>query len=131
MRPIGGRHHSGRIAFEVGGDLGSRTLALHAEPLPRHRHQRTSEYLGHEIGLVGSDLPSPEVVGPARGQLAMEQLVHLTQAVALNYRTEDEQVAIARELHERLASVDHVTNEVHHPYPHPRQPGLSRDHQRR
>jgi nucleoside-diphosphate-sugar epimerase len=53
------------------------------------------------------------------------------RARALNYAAEDEQVAIMRDAHRRLAAVDHVTHEVHHPYPHPRQPGLRRDHQRR
>lgn len=53
------------------------------------------------------------------------------RAVALNYAAEDEQVAMVKDLYPRLAGVDHVTHEVHHPYPHPRKPGLSRDHQRR
>jgi len=53
------------------------------------------------------------------------------RAVALNYAAEDEQVAIYRQFLPRLAAVDHVTHDVHHPYPHPRQPGLSQDHRRR
>lgn len=48
-----------------------------------------------------------------------------------NYAAEDEQVAIWRRYHEELAGVAHVTHDVHHPYPHPREPGLSRDHRRR
>lgn len=53
------------------------------------------------------------------------------RAAALNYAAEDEQVAIHREVHQRLAAVEHVSHDVHHPYPHPRQPGLGRDHRRR
>ncbi|MGF1595722.1 MAG: NAD-dependent epimerase/dehydratase family protein [Acidimicrobiales bacterium] len=53
------------------------------------------------------------------------------RAVANNYAAEDAQVAVCRDLHRQLAAVDHVTHEVHHPYPHPREPGMSRDHQRR
>jgi nucleoside-diphosphate-sugar epimerase len=49
----------------------------------------------------------------------------------LNYRAEDEQVAIMRDTRARLAAVDHSTQEVHHPYPHPKEAGLARDHRRR
>lgn len=49
----------------------------------------------------------------------------------LNYEAEDAQVALYREYLPRLAEVDHETAEVHHPYPHPRRPGLDRDHRRR
>lgn len=73
----------------------------------------------------------PEVVGwylenrpPSTGSTA-------ERAAAFNYAAEDEQVAIASDARRRLAAVDHVTHEVHHPYPHPRVPGLARDHQRR
>lgn len=48
-----------------------------------------------------------------------------------NYAAEDAQVAIMREAHARLAAVEHTSREVHHPYPHPKEPGLQRDHQRR
>ncbi|MCP3989024.1 MAG: NAD-dependent epimerase/dehydratase family protein [Actinomycetia bacterium] len=53
------------------------------------------------------------------------------RAAGLNYAAEDEQVALYRQFHRRLAEVEHVTHDVHHPYPHPRQPGLVRDHRRR
>jgi nucleoside-diphosphate-sugar epimerase len=53
------------------------------------------------------------------------------RALAMNYAAEDEQIEIYEEFHSRLAAVEHVTHEVHHPYPHPRKPGLQRDHQRR
>jgi hypothetical protein len=36
-----------------------------------------------------------------------------------------------RDTRARLAAVDHSTQEVHHPYPHPKEAGLARDHRRR
>ena len=48
-----------------------------------------------------------------------------------NYEAEDELVALARQAHERMASVHHEEKPVHHPYPHPKEPGLNRDHRRR
>jgi nucleoside-diphosphate-sugar epimerase len=53
------------------------------------------------------------------------------RAAANNYTAEDEQVAIYRDMYQRLSDVEHVTHDVHHPYPHPKQPGLSKDHRRR
>jgi len=53
------------------------------------------------------------------------------RAEANNYATEDAQIAIHRRYHQELADVPHLTSDVHHPYPHPRQPGLSKDHRRR
>lgn len=49
----------------------------------------------------------------------------------LNYRAEDAQVGLARAYGAQLAAVPHVTHEVHHPYPHPKEAGLDRDHRRR
>jgi nucleoside-diphosphate-sugar epimerase len=48
-----------------------------------------------------------------------------------NYAAEDAQLEIYRRYHRELADVPHGTNDVSHPYPHPRQPGLSEDHRRR
>jgi len=53
------------------------------------------------------------------------------RAVAYNYAAEDRQVELFRDYREQLVDVDHVVHEVHHPYPHPRQPGLDRDHRAR
>jgi len=53
------------------------------------------------------------------------------RAVRYNYAAEDAQVAIMRRAHGELAAVEHTSREVHHPYPHPKEPGLQRDHQRR
>jgi nucleoside-diphosphate-sugar epimerase len=50
---------------------------------------------------------------------------------ALNYRIEDELAAIYRDCYDRMASVEHPNRPVHHPYPHPKEPGLSRDHRKR
>jgi nucleoside-diphosphate-sugar epimerase len=50
---------------------------------------------------------------------------------ALNYRIEDELAAIYHEGFERMAGVDHPHRQVHHPYPHPKEPGLNRDHRKR
>ena len=106
-------------------------LSLQSAPLHQllDLHAIRSE-LGYR-DLVPALDAIPEVVrwyldNPPTSQLSRED-----RAVALNYSAEDEQVAIHRELHQRLRAVDHVSHDVHHPYPHPREPGLARDHRRR
>jgi len=49
----------------------------------------------------------------------------------LNYKAEDQLVAIYRECYERMAAVEHIRHKVYHAYPHPRKPGLKRDHRTR
>ena len=49
----------------------------------------------------------------------------------LNYAAEDAQVALYRDFHRQLSAIAHQTHEVHHPYPHPKEPGLTVDHRRR
>ena len=49
----------------------------------------------------------------------------------LNYRAEDQLVEIYRDSCQSMAAVAHVHRQVHHPYPHPREPGLARDHRKR
>lgn len=51
--------------------------------------------------------------------------------LAADYRTEDEIVPIFRDACARLAAVVHEEREFHHPYPHPKQEGLQRDHRAR
>ena len=49
----------------------------------------------------------------------------------LNYAVEDRLVDIYRECYERMAAVEYVRREVYHAYPHPKEPGLKRDHRMR
>ena len=51
--------------------------------------------------------------------------------LAENYSLEDTIAAVHRDTCERLAAIDHVVRDFHHPYPHPKQPGLNRDHRAR
>ncbi len=49
----------------------------------------------------------------------------------LNYKAEDQLVAIYREYYERMRQVGHVHRKVIHAYPHPKKPGLKKDHRKR
>lgn len=51
--------------------------------------------------------------------------------LAENYRLEDAIVPICRDACEKLANIDYVKRDFHHPYPHPKEPGLDRDHRAR
>ena len=51
-----------------------------------------------------------------------------TSLLAENYLLEDAIVSVYRDACEKLAAIDHVVRDFHHPYPHPKQPGLDRDH---
>lgn len=51
--------------------------------------------------------------------------------LAQHYRTEDALIAIQHEAAEKMATVEHVARDFHHPYPHPKQPGMGRDHRAR
>ena len=49
----------------------------------------------------------------------------------LNYEAEDAQVAAYRRFAIELAGIPVNRSEVHHPYPHPKEPGTQRDHRSR
>lgn len=86
----------------------------------------------HELGYTDV-VPAAEAVrltvewhrtnpGPRRGNRPDDPL---------QYAAEDAQAAAYHEYRRALEAIPHVTHEVHHPYPHPKQPGLDRDHRRR
>ena len=51
--------------------------------------------------------------------------------LAENYRMEDDIVPVYREACAKLAALDHVVRDYHHSYPHPKKPGLEKDHRQR
>ncbi|MCP5080161.1 MAG: hypothetical protein GY948_00505, partial [Alphaproteobacteria bacterium] len=51
--------------------------------------------------------------------------------LAENYRLEDEIAAVYRQSCEALAAIEPEAKDFHHPYPHPKKPGLNRDHRAR
>ncbi len=51
--------------------------------------------------------------------------------LAETYRLEDAIAQVHREACEKLAAIDYVAKDFHHPYPHPKEPGLDRDHRAR
>ena len=53
------------------------------------------------------------------------------KADPLNYALEDQLLAIYNEAVEKMAKLPFRRKEVHHPYPHPKTPGLERDHRNR
>lgn len=48
-----------------------------------------------------------------------------------HYRTEDDMLDIYRDAAKRFAAVERIERDFHHPYPHPKEPGLDRDHRNR
>ncbi|MFP6745977.1 MAG: hypothetical protein VCD66_00055 [Alphaproteobacteria bacterium] len=51
--------------------------------------------------------------------------------LARSYELEDAIGAVYRDACEKLAAIDYVQADFHHPYPHPKKPGLDRDHRAR
>ncbi len=51
--------------------------------------------------------------------------------ITKHYRTEDAIAEVYREACDRLGEIEHVERDFHHPYPHPKKPGLERDHRAR
>jgi|TARA_B100000959_G_scaffold278114_1_gene335845 nucleoside-diphosphate-sugar epimerase len=51
--------------------------------------------------------------------------------LAENYRLEDEIAAVYRDSCAKLSAIEHTPLDFHHPYPHPKKPGLDRDHRAR
>ena len=51
--------------------------------------------------------------------------------LAENYRMEDDIVPIYRDACARWDAINHVARDYHHSYPHPKKPGLSKDHRAR
>ena len=47
------------------------------------------------------------------------------------YALEDAIAGVFQDACEKLAAIDYVQPDFHHPYPHPKQPGLNRDHRAR
>ena len=60
-----------------------------------------------------------------------EEKSEYTAAIAENYQMEDDIATIYRDSCKKLAAIDHVKRDFHHPYPHPKQPGLNKDHRAR
>jgi nucleoside-diphosphate-sugar epimerase len=53
------------------------------------------------------------------------------RVLAEDYAMEDAIAEVYREHCAKLAALPHVTRDFHHPYPHPKQPGLDKDHRAR
>ena len=51
--------------------------------------------------------------------------------LAKSYALEDAIATVYRDACAKLAAIDYVQPDFHHPYPHPKQPGLDRDHRAR
>lgn len=93
-----------------------------------------------DLYKVKSELGYRDLVPPVE---AMERTVRwyrdnppevtpeFTAKLAENYGLEDAIAAVYRETCEKLAAIDYVAPDFHHPYPHPKQPGLDRDHRAR
>ena len=60
-----------------------------------------------------------------------EEKPEATADLARNYQLEDAIAAVYRDSCERLAAIDYQKPDFYHPYPHPKQPGLHRDHRAR
>jgi len=60
-----------------------------------------------------------------------DETEEFTRVLAEDYAMEDALVEVHRESCAKLAAVDHVVRDFHHPYPHPKAPGLDKDHRAR
>jgi nucleoside-diphosphate-sugar epimerase len=60
-----------------------------------------------------------------------EEKAEFAAGLAESYRLEDAIAAIYRDACDRLAAIDYVQPDFHHPYPHPKKPGLNKDHRAR
>ena len=60
-----------------------------------------------------------------------EETPEFAAELAENYRLEDAIATVHREACEKLATIEYVAKDFHHPYPHPKKPGLDRDHRAR
>lgn len=93
-----------------------------------------------DLYKVKSELGYRDLVAPVE---AMERTVHwyrdnppeetaeFTAKLAENYGLEDAIASVYRETCEKLAAIEYVAPDFHHPYPHPKRPGLDRDHRAR
>jgi len=91
--------------FKIKTELGYRDLAPPVEALERTVHWYRE---------------NPPVETP---EMAAE--------LARNYALEDALTAVYREAEAKYAAIDYVAPDFHHPYPHPKEPGLSKDHRAR
>ena len=99
-----------------------------------------SEHQLFDLYKLKSELGYRDLVAPVE---AMARTVHwyrdnppeetpeFNAELAENYRLEDAITAVHGEACAKLAAIEHVTKDFHHPYPHPKKPGLDRDHRAR
>jgi dTDP-D-glucose 4,6-dehydratase len=93
-----------------------------------------------DLYKVKSELGYRDLVPPLE---AMERTVHwyrdnppeekpeFAADLARNYGLEDAIVPVYRDACKSLAAIAYEKPDFHHPYPHPKQPGLNRDHRAR
>ncbi len=60
-----------------------------------------------------------------------EENAGFARVLAEDYEMEDALAAVYHESGAKYAAVDHIVRDFHHPYPHPKQPGLDKDHRAR
>jgi nucleoside-diphosphate-sugar epimerase len=60
-----------------------------------------------------------------------EETATVAAELTETYRLEDAIAEVHKEACDKLAAIDYQQPEVHHPYPHPKEPGLHRDHRAR
>lgn len=60
-----------------------------------------------------------------------DETAEFKASLGKNYAVEDQLVAIYRDACHKMAAVEHEERVFHHSYPHPKQPGLRRDHRAR
>ena len=100
-------HHQLMDTFKIKSQLGYKDLVSPLDALPK---------------VIQWCLENPLPEKPASGGDGDDPL---------NYRAEDRLVEIYRECYDRMAAVEYIRHEVYHPYPHPKKPGLKRDHRTR
>lgn len=99
-------HHQVIDIFQIKHDLGYCDVVPMNEAIPR----TVKWLLEHDSDNDGKPMISPDL---------------------LNYSLEDELLGIYNESFARMRGIPFTLEQVHHPYPHPKQPRQQRDHQGR
>ena len=93
-----------------------------------------------DLYKIKSELGYRDVVDPLQAMVQTIQWYRdnppaededFARVLAEDYAMEDALAAVYHESCTRYEAVDHIVRDFHHPYPHPKEPGLDKDHRAR
>ena len=130
------------VAKEMDGELEMISVPDRFAHSARHliSFNGPSNHQFFDLYKIKSELGYRDLVPPAEAMAATvrwyrdnppQETEKMTAELAESYRLEDAIIPIYREASEKFAAIDYTAPAVHHPYPHPKKPGLDRDHRAR